>query len=207
MFFLAQLAIALATLVVAVLGGLGSAWYMVEKGSRLTTERQGPWRLWTAAGKLDADPYTRAHVARSGRLPIGATSAHYYVAESDGDGRRLAASCEYLIEGIGPDALWWSLAAYDRHGMLFRNEAQRYAYNSAAVMRSASGVYQIQISNKARPGNWLPVSGGGPMSLVLRVYEPRRDDEAAAAAAEQRAPKPAARRSQRLPTITRVGCR
>ena len=54
-------------------GGLGSAWYMVEAGSRLTTRSYGPWSTWIAAGRPDADPYTRARVARNGLLPIAST--------------------------------------------------------------------------------------------------------------------------------------
>src|SRR5262249_57796788 len=56
--------------VLAVGGGLGSAWYMVEAGSRLTTRSFGPWTTWVAAGRPDAHPYTRAHAARTALLPI-----------------------------------------------------------------------------------------------------------------------------------------
>ena len=57
----------------AVGGGLGTAWYMVEAGSRLSTRSFGPWTTWTAAGRPDADPYTRAHTARNALLPLVST--------------------------------------------------------------------------------------------------------------------------------------
>ncbi len=43
--------------------GLGTSWYMIDVGTRLTTEQHGPWVGWTSAGRADADPYTRAHFA------------------------------------------------------------------------------------------------------------------------------------------------
>ena len=49
--------------VLAIGGGLGTAWYMIEAGSRLSTRTFGPWTTWTAAGRPDADPYTRAHTS------------------------------------------------------------------------------------------------------------------------------------------------
>ena len=61
--------------VLALLLGLSTAWYMIEEGSALTTSRVGPWTVWRSAGKPDADPYTKAHMARAGRLPITATRA------------------------------------------------------------------------------------------------------------------------------------
>lgn len=183
---------------VAIVGGLGSAWYMITSGSAMTTERQGPWHVWTAAGRPDADPYTRAYIARSGRLPISSTNVRYYVAHSDSTGSRLVAGCEYAIEGTGPAAFWWSLAAYDGYGQLFKNAADRYAFNASTVMRAANGSYAITLSRNARSGNWLPVSGTGPVWLVMRVY----------AADVQEGPQgKAAGEGDRMPRIKKVGCR
>ena len=50
--------------------GLGTSWYMIDVGTRLTTEKHGPWVGWTSAGRADADPYTRAHFARLGTLQL-----------------------------------------------------------------------------------------------------------------------------------------
>lgn len=163
---------ALVFLLIAVGGGLGSAWYMVEIGSPLTTEKKGPWRLWTTAGRPDADPYTRANIARTGRLPLSSATAHYYVARNDSQGRRLLSTCEYLIDGSGPTALWWSLAVYDDRGSLLANPVQRYAYNSSTVLRVSNGRYQIVLARQLQPGNWLPVSGSRPLVLILRLYLP-----------------------------------
>ena len=66
------------TFAVALVLGIGSAWYMIERGSPLTTVRAGPWKSWLSEGNPNADPYTRAHLARSGRLPLTSTAARYF---------------------------------------------------------------------------------------------------------------------------------
>ena len=73
----------------AVVLGIASAWLMVDRGSLLTTGQFGAWSVWYNAGHPDADPYTRAHFARLGRLPVTSTSALYYVARGDDDGDTL----------------------------------------------------------------------------------------------------------------------
>jgi hypothetical protein len=50
---------------IVLVGGLGSSWYMVEAGSRLTTLKQGSWVTWTAAARPDADPYTLGGAAHA----------------------------------------------------------------------------------------------------------------------------------------------
>ncbi len=74
---------------VALILGIGSAWYMIEQGSLLTTTRIGPWKSWLSEGNPNADPYTRAHLARSGRLPLTSTAARYFAADTDSSGRSL----------------------------------------------------------------------------------------------------------------------
>ncbi len=153
-------------LLVALGGGLGSSWYMIERGSRLTTERSGPWTAWTAAGRADADPYTRA------MLPVSTNFAITYEALSDSDGERLHSSCEYALEGQEPRARFWSLAVFDEAGHLIPNPAERYAYNSATLLRSGNGRFNIALARSARPGNWLPTAGAGRISLLLSIEAP-----------------------------------
>jgi hypothetical protein len=176
-------------LLIAVVGGLGSSWYMIERGSMLTTDRFGPWTAWTSAGRADADPYTRAHFISRGTLPISTSFALTYEAISDGEGQRLHSSCEYALEGTEPQARFWSLSVFDENGKLIPNAADRYAYNSATLLRSPGGRLQIALARSARPGNWLPTAGAGRFSLLLTV--------------EGQDPSI----SWRPPTIRRVKCR
>ncbi len=182
--------------IIALILGLGSAWYMIEEGSALTTSRVGPWSVWRSAGKPDADPYTKAHMARAGRLPITATSALYFFANDDETGNSLLSSCEYVVEGRPLNAAWWSLAVYDGTGRLIPNKAGRHSFNRTDVARRAVGSFRIVLARSARPGNWLPTAEQGSLKLVLRAYDLRDADSVLDKAAAERG----------LPTIRKVVC-
>ena len=166
----------LVCLVIALAGGLGAAHYMISFGSPLTTRHIGPWEVWKDAGRVEADPYTRAHFAKTGQLPTGSRNALYFLATRDSNGVHLSTSCDYVVSGRGPHALWWSVSAYDSTGQLFANPAQRYAFSNAAVMRSPDGTFSVVVSKEARAGNWLPVAGNTAFNLMMSVYGLEADD-------------------------------
>jgi hypothetical protein len=157
---------------IAVGGGLGATWMMVERGSALTTDVHGPWTHWTAAGRLDADPYTRAHFVRHALLPVSTALIGRYHASTDSEGRPLHSSCEYVLDGPEPSRGWWSLAVFDGSGKLIRNDAGRHSFSSDTAMRTPSGRMAIHLARSARPGNWLPTGGAGRLTLVLQVEDP-----------------------------------
>ncbi|HRD78680.1 MAG TPA: DUF1214 domain-containing protein, partial [Hyphomicrobiaceae bacterium] len=144
-----------------------------ERGSRLTTRTFGSWVYWPGAARFDADPYTRAHFARRGELPHSPALAMTFQARIDSDGNRLHSACEYEVAGPDINSVWWSLAVYDDRGTLIPNPAGRHAYNANSTLRAANGSFAVVLSREARPGNWLPTSGAGPIVLVLDVQEPR----------------------------------
>jgi len=181
---------------VAVGGGLGSAWYMIEAGSRVSTRTFGPWTSWTAAGRPEADPYTRAHTARNALLPLSSTLEVTYRAKADSRGGRLSSACDYAIVMESLDGAWWSVAAFDGKGGLIANTAERYAFTNDTVMREPDGRAIITLARDARPGNWLPIGGGSRVTLILTVQ-----DAAAAAAVHEGAALKAP------PPIQRMSCR
>ena len=160
-------------LAIAVLGGFGSAWVMIHSGSQLTAVTSGPWVTWTAAGRMDADPYTRAHTVRLGLLPLNSTLALTYQAQNDADGQRIHSSCVYSVDLSAIDAEWWSVAVFDDRGNLIRNKANRYAFNSSTVLRDSDGSTRVVLARDARPGNWLPTGGAGRLTLALSVQDPK----------------------------------
>jgi hypothetical protein len=191
------LAYFIGTFVVALMLGIGSAWYMIERGSPLTTTKVGPWDGWVSEGNPAADPYTEAHVARSGRLPLTSTVARYFIARTDSAGRALTSGCEYSIVGSPLNARWWSLAVYDEYGGLIENASARYSFNSEEMLRHSDGSFRVNLSRTVRPENWLP-SGTVDQNLVLllRVYSPRETDSNGIGLIA----------GERLPKIERIAC-
>jgi hypothetical protein len=156
---------------VAVGGGLGTAWYMIEAGSRLSTRSFGPWVTWASAGRPEADPYTRAHIARNALLPLSSTAELTFKAKTDSNGSRLTSSCDYAVVMEDFDPNWWGLAVYDLQGRLIANAADRHAFNSSTAMRGVDGRTTIVLARDARPGNWLPSGRGNRVVLVLSVLD------------------------------------
>jgi hypothetical protein len=182
---------------IALVFGIWSSWVMVERGSSLTTRTSGPWSVWLNAGRPDADPYTRAHFARLGSLPLSTSAVYTWEARTDEDGQRLHSSCEYALQGDGLNGDWWSLAVFDDRGSVIPNPANRYAFSASTIALGADGSYIVTLARDARPGNWLPTGGAGRLILVLTRPSPRPNA----------APSEMAAADRGLPTIRRIACR
>lgn len=156
---------------IVLIGGLGTSWYMVEAGSALTTKSHGPWLMWTNAARADADPYTRAHFARVGALPLSTEVAETYLARTDSDGSRLHSSCDYTLEGRDLAKQWWSLAVFDDDGYLIANVANRHVFTSDTIALQPNGSYIVTLARDARPGNWLPTGGAGRLTAVFTILD------------------------------------
>lgn len=179
------------------IAGIGSSWYMVDTGSALTTERVGPWVTWLSAARPDADPYTRAHFARMGTLPMSTEVAQTLVSRYDDSGSRLHSSCEYVVKGHDIAGSWWSLSVFDDDGRVISNPAERYTFTSDTIALKPGGDYAVTLARDARPGNWLPTGGAGRLALVLTIVDlglgsSEKDRE------EEKNP---------IPTIDQVACR
>jgi hypothetical protein len=154
------------------IGGIGTSWYMVKAGTGLTTRTVGPWVSWRNEGRRDADPYTRAHFAQTGRLNLTTEIAGTYIATTDDEGIRLHSSCEYLVTGENIDAGWWSISAFTHDGYLIPNPSNRHAFTSETAALKADGTFDITLARDARPGNWLPTGGAGRLAIMLQTIEP-----------------------------------
>ena len=179
------------------IAGIGSSWYMVDTGSALTTERVGPWVTWLSAARPDADPYTRAHFARMGTLPMSTEVAQTLISRYDDSGSRLHSSCEYVVKGHDIAGSWWSLSVFDDDGRVISNPAERYTFTSDTIALKPGGDYAVTLARDARPGNWLPTGGAGRLALVLTIVDlglgsSEKDRE------EEKNP---------IPTIDQVACR
>jgi hypothetical protein len=187
-----------AVFLAALLLGTASASYMTEQGTPLTTSRVGPWSSWVSEGNPTADRYTKAHLARSGRLSLTSTTARYFTARTDSRGRTLWSDCDYSITGFPINARWWSLALYDEQGSVIQNPSERYSFNSEEAIRRGDGSFHITMASQARPENWLPSGTGWDKRLILllRVYGPRESDSDGIGQIPD----------ERLPQIDRIQC-
>ncbi len=169
--------------------GLGSIWLALAHPPFSGEVRIGPWRGAASFAAADGDPYLRARLARSGRVPMSTAVGAAFVATVDDAGAGLDPSCHYRVAGQLADADLWTLAATGADGALVA-EGLRASFSSRDTLRSADG-FVITAGPTARPGNYLPTSGLSGLVLTLRLY----DAGLAAAAAELR-----------LPSITRLEC-
>ena len=152
--------------------GYCTADYSMQEGLATVSVRNGPWIVWPLAGSEDADPYTRAHFAANGHLPLTAFEAITFRATTDDHGQPLDQACEYVVEGRAFKSRWWSLTAYESDRSFIENAANRYSFNSQNMVYSGQGEYEIVLATEVRPGNWLPLRRSGRFQLTLRLYNP-----------------------------------
>ena len=151
--------------------GLAASAYALSRASPFDSVRLGPWEIVAHAGSIEADPYTRASLERSGEIPLAIGEGLQLIAREDDDGRPLNASCAYAVGPRVPAARYWTLSVVDAHGWPIENAAQRYGFRSSEILRAANGDFTITVSADVAPGNWLPVGAPGPFALVLRLYD------------------------------------
>jgi hypothetical protein len=158
-------------LTVAALVGLGATWLALSQGIAYGGVSIGAWTAWPKNGTPGIDPYARAMVARSGELPVSSGDGVSFVARSDDAGRPLDGRCDVAVNGITPQARYWTMTLYDPEGRLVANSVQRYGFTSQEIIRRADGSFELMIGPRARPGNRLPTGGVERYVLVLRLYD------------------------------------
>ena len=183
--------------IVGVLGvviGLTASAFALSHLSPFDQARLGAWSIEAHAGSIEADPYTRARLAKSGEIPLAIGEGLQLIARDDDDGRPLDARCVYQIGPRAPAARYWTLSLMDPQGFPVGNAADRYGFRSSEILRAGSGDFVITAAAEVHPGNWLPIGAPGPFALALRLYDSPLGATAAAI-------DPAT-----VPRIKRVGC-
>lgn len=161
----------LVALTVALATGFGASWFALEDGRLFGALRLGPWAAWPGAGVTDADPYTRAWLARTGQLQLGRSEGLRFIARTDSGGTGLRRECQYVIEGTTPVAALWTLYARAPDGAVIGDPEREPAITSTDLPRRTDGTAVIRIGPQARPGNWLATPGTGEYALVLNIYD------------------------------------
>jgi hypothetical protein len=156
---------------VALLLGLGSAYWAVSRDYPFGQVRAGPWEAVPRVGSREADPYARAVIARSAEIPLAIGEGLTLTATADDAGRSLDARCAYRVGSATPQTRYWTLTLYDSEGNPVSSELQRSGFTSAELVRGADGRFSIAISREPMPGNWLRTPEQGRLSLALRLYD------------------------------------
>jgi hypothetical protein len=158
-------------LVVAAAVGLGATYFALTRGAAFGALTIGSWTAWPKTGTTEADPYARASIARTGRLPIALGDGLTFLAKTDDKGRRLDGRCDVVLSGVTPAARFWTLTLYNPDGKLVANSINRYDFTSQEIVRRADGSFEIVIAPRASSGNWLPTGGIERYILALRFYD------------------------------------
>ena len=154
--------------------GLGAwtAHQALELSSDLGTVAVGPWRANPLGGSPDADPYSRAVLARIGNLTLGGGEGIGFRAIEDSAGRPLQRQCSYVLTGDTPPARVWTLAAYMPDGRLLSPGDGRPGWlSSRSLMRAEDNSTSLVVGPEAAAGNWLALTGRGNFILALTLYD------------------------------------
>jgi hypothetical protein len=168
---LSSAALVLYAVGLALLIGLGSAYWAVSGDYPFGRVRAGVWQGAPRVGSREADPYTRAVVARNAEIPLAVGEGLTLTATRDEAGRALDVGCSYRIGSTTPQARYWTITLYDDEGRPASAGLERSGFTSAEVLREADGRFTIHLSREPMPGNWLRMPEGGRPGLVLRLYD------------------------------------
>jgi len=150
--------------------GVVSAYLVLSLTPDFLWIKNDPWKTSMVAGSEQADPYTRAIVAKNYLYMLNRSEAIYFIADTDGE-KKLERNCDYRIEGKDLPARWWSITVYGDDKYLIPNEFGKYSVTSANVVRH-NGSWTIYISKNPKGENWIPLRGDGGFYITLRLYNP-----------------------------------
>lgn len=158
-------------LAVAAAVGLGLTYFALTRGAAFGALEIDSWNAFPKTGTVEADPYARASIARTGRLPIALGDGVSFTVQEDDDGKALDGRCDVVLNGITPTARYWTVTLYNKDGGLIANSVSRYGFTSEEISRRADGTFEIVVAPRANPGNWLPTGGVERYELILRLYD------------------------------------
>lgn len=179
--------------VIAVGGGAASAWYALESAEGIGALTVRGWTAYPDAGSPQADPYSKARVAREADLPLGRAEGISFSTARDSGGEPLRRQCSYRIEGEVPSARFWTVHVAAANAADGAPDGRAAALSSLALLREADSSVVVVASRHPAPGNWLALDGQGAMRLVLTLYDtPVASNEDIA--------------ETELPQVLRIGC-
>jgi hypothetical protein len=151
--------------------GLWSAWLAVRSPAPIDAIKLGAWQAWPNAGTADADPYSRARLARTGEIPLGSGEGLMLLAQTDDTGAPLTSACDYRVTGETPPARLWTLAVEDLAGRVVTDRDEVAAIGSDVLLRTEDGSFEIVLSRTPKAGNWVSPDQANRFRIVVRLYD------------------------------------
>lgn len=151
--------------------GLGSAWIAVRSPAPIDAITVDAWQAWPHAGTAQADPYSRARLARTGEIPLGSGEGLVLLAQTDDSGNPLTSRCDYRIAGQTPPARLWTLSIENAEGRVVTQRGAVAALGSDVLLRRPDGGFEISLSKNPKPGNWVSTEQALSFRVVMRLYD------------------------------------
>jgi hypothetical protein len=151
--------------------GLWTAWLAVRSPAPIDAITLGAWQAWPNAGTPGVDPYSRARLARTGEIPLGSGEGLMLLAQTDDRGAPLTSNCDYRIAGQTPPARLWTLSIEDGLGRVAEEKGEAAAIGSDVLLRAADGAFEISLSRRPKPGNWLSPGNVRRFRILIRLYD------------------------------------
>ncbi|SKB58101.1 DUF1254 domain-containing protein [Sphingopyxis flava] len=156
---------------------------IAERRRGLSLTKNGWVALGNALGVYGNDYLQRAFISFTGLGALPPEDAIYPMVPLDSEGKLLTGKARYILhfekEELPPADAFWSLTMYGPDQLFVANPIDRFAIGDRDKLKfNADGSLDLYIQN-ASPGaekeaNWLPAPGG-PFTMNLRLYLPRRE--------------------------------
>ncbi|WP_181160101.1 DUF1214 domain-containing protein [Sandaracinobacter neustonicus] len=180
--------------VLGIVVGVGSALLMIRNGAMIGRVDNGQWFGSSAVGSTEADPYTRALVARIGLLGLNRNETIYFTTMKDSAGRPYDGRCTYRISGGALPARWWAVTLYAPDNFLAQNGDNHPSIDATSIQTAPDGSWSARIApTQDGAEDWISSRNADAFSLSVRLYNPSEK-----AASDMR--------NVRLPVIERVSC-
>ena len=161
----------LTAIATALVTGFGLSYYALSDGRLFGAAQLGPWISWPDLGSASPNPYSRGHLTREAALQLGRAEGLQFIATADSSGNALDLSCTYTLAGHVPVSSFWTLVALNPAGINLAAPGTDLALRSSEIARDNSGAMTIHVGTRLAPGNWLELSGTGPFTLELILYD------------------------------------
>ncbi|MEL6922305.1 MAG: DUF1214 domain-containing protein [Pseudomonadota bacterium] len=195
MTFIARLLWITVSAAIAIALGAYSAEHVTRTFDGFAPLTTGAWHAYPGIATDSADPYARAHMSRTGRLPVADTEGIVFSAQTDDTGAPLVSTCNYALVGeVPPNRLWTFTVTPVTSGS---NVMIAPPITSRSHIRSANDQVILNAGPTPSGGNWFRFASDGdvatPLSMVLSLY----DSPVATASAFS---------ELKMPSITRKDC-